>query len=1574
MDITGGKHRPPVDHRDPTLQAVVDFVMAHGAHYALLGVPALIATVVFVGRIVFLHRNGLAHSYGRTGSIYWPSQLLLVATGISLMLLSSNLLSIPYSALLDGLLSSVNWMFFATLAAIFLNANEHKYTVRASDYLLTYYTVILATSSFSLYIIAGPNNDHSLVDPPPPSAYKSETFRYLLFATVFTAVAFVFEAFPRTNTEVQRISRSRAQLSAWDQANLFSRLTFHYATPLMRLGAKKPLTATDIDSQTPKELSTQGNHGLIAKTWLRRLASRGYYSNGTPLAPSQLGNKKLRDPPTLLSTVLLAHRSQIIPTMAVRITSFVLLYVPPFLFVYLLRFFADYTEAVKNDTPLPPLSRGLAIAVGMFVSSLVSGILLAQSSRQCANMAIGARAGLIGMIYRKALRLSPVSRQKSTLGEVTNHMAVDAEVWMQASNLLPIAITIPIELAIATVLLYNVLGWSVFAGLSIFVVVFPIQTLLTAAMNKAQRTKLEVMDSRMRVMTEMLSNMKTVKLNSLELMFTEKIDEHRTDELKAQKSQSVSRSFLEIVFSSVNLLITLATFAVYATVGGPNFTPGPITPVVIFVGLTVFARLSLQLGLITLSISHLIALKNANQRIEKFLLQEEIDTSSVGHFSRQVPSSAHHAEGNYPAIDIQDGTFSWAAASSASNGSAAAPRSRTETAATLVDVEREPLLSNPSATIAPSQPTLRDIDLHIYDGKLAAVIGRIGQGKSSLLSAIVGEMYKDHGTVAVYGDVAYVPHQPWIISGTVRENITIGKTFDQARYDQIIYAAGLQTDLDAFTDGDNTELGSRGVTLSVGQKQRIALARAAYQDADIYLLDDPLSSVDVHVDNHLWHNMIGPNGLLKHKTRVFVTHGIHHLHEVDQIIVMKDGAVAENGEYQELMDAKHLFHALMNEFDNAEHRARRRADKSPVRNVQDHATVVNMDGGADAAKKEAKASGLVQPEQMASGRVTWATYWVYAKAIGVYNLVLCILLYIFVAFLQIATNVWLARWTADTERGKAKTVEHYLTGYSIFVGVFLVVDLIVHYIANVTCGIRGAKNLHDRMLARVLRFPISFFDVTPVGRVINRFSSDVSAVDSQLPNELPGLLSFSTTVLGIVVVIAYSTPLFLIAVPPLAIAFFLLQHYYIKTSGALKRLYSVSKGPLYEHFAESLAGVTTLRASRNVETLFEQKNEILSDTVAHRADYFMLTNRWLTVRLQLLTSSSVFIVAALAVLNADRLNTSLVGLALTYVLSLANVSNVLVRTSSEVQNLMVNVERIEEYADRYPVEAHLKTEKEQKLPLGWPNFGSLAFKGYSARYREGLPNVLEDINFFHKAHQNLGIVGRTGSGKSSLAMAVFRMFEPSDSFWSIASDPVMGHHLMDPEFMLNKDGGRIEIDGIDIAKAGIRDLRDRLAIMPQEVTIFEGNIRDNIDPYHEFTERELWECLEKVHLKEYVETLPDDMLWPLPPNGENFSAGQKALIGLARALLRPANILFMDEATANVDLETEDLIMKAVRKHFANVTVVTIAHRVKTVMDYDQILVLDEGKVVEYGPPQELLALKEESAFYRLAKEAGEVE
>ncbi|KAF9170116.1 Multidrug resistance-associated protein 1 [Mortierella sp. AD010] len=1558
---------------DPTKKWVA-FLVDQGGHSAVFGIPALIATVVFIGRISWLKRNKTPHNYGRTWWIYW--QFFILSAIFALLGLMYSLTAGPYIASADGLLMSSFFALIAWMTALNLNSKEHRYEIRSSDYLFIYYIVALLGCALSLFILqdelvifndSAAQDLETRLDPPPVSDYKMDPLRFLLLFGGSVGLAFFFEILPRGCTRVQRESREKESLSSYDQANLFSRLTFHYSQRMMSLGARKTLTPADLKDPTPEELKTHVNYDIVSKTWEGRVAR---YNRRHPNTKSGTKNEKSPAGPSLILTVLDSYKWHIFPTMLLRLLSFALMYVPIFLFSYLLKFFTDYGEAIKNGTPPPAVIDGLLISVGIFLGNVFSALFLSMSSNDCTFMGIEARAALVAMIYRKSLKLSPSARSKSTLGEISNHMAVDAEIWMQAVNQLPLLLTIPLEISISIFLLYRLLGWSLIAGLAVFAIITPFQTKLGKSLFTHQRSKLKVMDSRLRLMTEVLSNIKIVKLQAWENAFRVKLDVFRINELAAERALATVRSFLVIVFTSVNLLIIMATFTVYSNWGGPDFTPGKMTPEVIFVGITLFTMMGRPLGLISLTASHITALRNANGRIQKFLLLEEIDTTVVERYSRQISSKDPilGADGKLLSVEIENGTFSWEKIVSV----AVAPASLTPAQA-----ERQPLLA-PSSSLSsgsstPLRPVLSNIHLQIPEGNLTAIVGRIGQGKSSLLNAIIGELYKQQGTVKVFGDLVYVPQQAWIINASVRDNILFGKPFNQEKYDHIIYASGLIPDIEMLPAGDSTEIGEKGINLSGGQKQRVSLARAAYQDADIYLLDDPLSAVDAHVDQHLWEHLIGPDGILKHKTRLLVTHGIHHLDSVDQIIVMKDGMVSETGGYRELMDAKNAFYQLISEFSVQE-----KKKQSTVTEDENVATKVKAKAGTDESKlvsepaKNGKASkgGLVSAEKVEEGKIGWRVYLEYAKAISIHNAIICLFLYGFAQACQVATNFWLRHWVTADERGDSHSIAFYLSVYAALVALYLVVDVSNSYMTNVICGLQGARTLYIRLLERVLRMPMSFFDTTPMGRIINRFSTDVAAIDSQIPQSLPGLLSFASTTLSIILVISYSTPIFLIAVPPLGLGFFVIQNYYVKTSGQLKRLQSVSKSPLYQHFSESLAGVSTIRCQSGLMSQFIIENEKRSDNIVQTTNLFFLTNRWLTIRIQTLCATTVFLAAALAVLNVDKLDPSLVGLALSYALNLTNVIAILVRTLGEVENQFVSVERILEYIEK-PVEAPAKTGV--TVPRDWPSQGQIVFKDFSARYREGLDLCIKDASFTIEPQEKIGVVGRTGAGKSSLTLALFRIIEAADSYWARASDPsASGHHITD-DYSTHINGGSIEIDGVDISTLGLQDLRKHLAIIPQDPTLFAGSVRYNLDPFHDLKDIDLWEALDRAHLKDYISSLPGGLSFEVSQNGENFSLGQRSLLCLARALLRRSKVLVLDEATASVDVETDELIQKTIRKEFRDRTVLTIAHRIKTVMDSSKILVLEKGQVKEFDTPSELIKKREESLFYRLAEQAGEI-
>ncbi|KAG0008611.1 Canalicular multispecific organic anion transporter 1, partial [Podila clonocystis] len=523
------------------------------------------------------------------------------------------------------------------------------------------------------------------------------------------------------------------------------------------------------------------------------------------------------------------------------------------------------------------------------------------------------------------------------------------------------------------------------------------------------------------------------------------------------------------------------------------------------------------------------------------------------------------------------------------------------------------------------------------------------------------------------------------------------------------------------------------------------------------------------------------------KTRILVTHGIHHLEHVDQILVFKDGSISEAGHYDELMAANGAFYQLIKEYSvGQKKKTRHDKDKTKVgeSDSEDDSARNTIVATEDAAKKgdDDETNGdLVSDEKMVDGKVGWKILMVYARAVSLPKALFCIFMYVAWQGAHISTNLWLRKWINDTEDntgGILHPVSYYLLGYGGLVLLFMFFDLLVNYVSEVVCGIQGSKVLFNRLLNRIFRLPMSFFDTTPMGRIVNRFSSDIDAIDELLPEEFNCAFTFIGIIGGALFLIAYSTPAFLISVPPMGLVFYFIQDYFIKCSASLKRLYSVSKSPLYQHFSESLSGVSTIRVMRGLQAQFLAQNQSRSDVVANRMYVYNLANRWLQVRIELLGSMIVFLSAALSVLKAGELDPTLVAVALSYSITMQGFINYLIRTVSEVQNMLVSVERVHEYSEK-PMEAPSVTG----VPLreNWPQQGRVVFKNYSARYREGLDLVIKDASFEVKPAEKVGIVGRTGAGKSSLTLALFRIIEAADSYWAIASDPSMEGKQVDYE-------------------------------------------------------------------------------------------------------------------------------------------------------------------------------------------------
>ncbi|KAF9358684.1 hypothetical protein BGX34_008810, partial [Mortierella sp. NVP85] len=1381
-----------------------------------------------------------------------------------------------------SILFGTSALLVAWIYAIGLNYLENQHDSRSSTYIFAFYVVCIIASAINIRTMS----DLALAGQP----------QFTSFCVFFGAIicGFVVEAWPRTPLPSPTSSKAPKDAdimnnnlnvsTAYDRSNLFSRLYFHFLQPIISLGYCRPLQTEDIANMMPGQIKTIHSYESISQAWDRHLQKR------------KASNRK----PSLFWVVLKAGGWSWLPIILFAFTESAMEFLQPVLLDVVLDFVASYS----TDQP-QPTALGIILAITMFATAIVAAMASGQFFQLGVNLGIRLKTGLMSMIYRKALKLSPEARREATVGEITNHMSVDAERVGNAMQYLMGILTSPFEIAIGIWLLYRKLGLSAFTGIGVVIIILPIQAYMARVMNRAKDKKLDSMDKRIRLLTDVLSGIRAVKLYSWERSFQEQLGRFRIKELKHLGHLGTVTALMMIMYTSLPSLMSLLAFIVYGLVGGPDGTRGTISAQVVFVSITLYGRLAKPIGRLSHILSQAIALHVAVKRIQNFFLQEELDESQV-EYQQMEP----RGENSTVAIEIQDGVFSW----------------------TNLDSTVDKTTTAEPTPVKDQRPTLNNINLRVSRESLTVVMGRVGQGKSSLLSAIIGDMYKRQGAVKIYGSVAYVPQQAWIINATVRDNIIFGKPFDQERYDRVLSASGLLPDLEILAAGDMTEIGERGINLSGGQKQRVSLARAAYQDADVYLLDDPLSAVDAHVDQHLWENLIGPQGMLKAKTRLLITHGIHHLSEVDHILIVRDGSIDERGSYAELMALRGSFSQLIEEYSVNETNKNETADTeaggsgrngSPTQDgIVSEKDTAAVSPAKENIDKEDDNADLIMKEEAAEGGVGWRVFKHYAKAATWSYSFLSIVGFILSQATQIGVNVWLQEWASQAGTPDQFSVGVFLGVYAVLVALYVMLDFGVNFIVFVSGGIRASRIIHTTLLDNVIRLPMSFFDTTPVGRIVNRFSSDMDNIDELLPFNISDFYFFATSVLGVLIVLSFSVPIFLALIPFLVVLYLIIQVWYIRSSRSLKRIHSISKSPLYQHFGETLTGVSTIRAMR-IHDRFILENAAKSDMSANTHFVYTVASRWLHIRLEMLGAIVVFATSLLAVLGRKTLGPGMAGLALTYALSVTFAITNLVTSFSELQNQLVSVERVREYSIKNQ-EAPATLPTDAQVPANWPSEGRIVFQRYSTRYRQGMDLVLKKVSFEIQPRERVGVVGRTGAGKSSLTLALFRIIEAANSHWAKASHngPDSSATLplpaeastkegIDPEFYnktvdlgdikIEEDGGSIQIDGIDISTVGLERLRKHLAIIPQDPILFSGTVRDNLDPFNESTDNELWEALERAHLRDYISSLENGLSSEVAQNGENFSVGQRSLICLARALLRKTKILILDEATAAVD-------------------------------------------------------------------------
>ncbi|EFH65089.1 hypothetical protein ARALYDRAFT_894982 [Arabidopsis lyrata subsp. lyrata] len=1007
------------------------------------------------------------------------------------------------------------------------------------------------------------------------------------------------------------------------------------------------------------------------------------------------------------------------------------------------------------------------------------------------------------MIYEKGLTLSCQSKQWRTSGEIINFMTVDAEKIGTFSWYMHDPWMIFFQVGLAMWILYRNLGLASIAALVATVLVMLVNYPFGRMQERFQEKLMEAKDSRMKSTSEILRNMRILKLQGWEMKFLSKI---KDDTLRTCNLQDSTRADLR---SSRNYLSDCAD------------------------------KVSLD-------------------RLASYLSLENLHPDIV----ERLPKGSSDV-----AVEVINITLSW--------------------------------------DVSSANPTLKDINFKVFPGMKVAVCGTVGSGKSNLLSSLLREVPKISRSLKVCGTKAYVAQSPWIQS-----------------------ACSLSKDLEILSFGDQTVIGERGINLSGGQKQRIQIARALYQDADIYLFDDPFSAVDAHTGSHLFKVqysylaicviVISPSvnnhvsnifslsyffqeallGLLCSKSVIYVTHQVEFLHAADLILVMKDGKISQARKYNDILNSGTDFMELIGAHQealtvvgsvDASSVSEKSALDEEIGVVRD---AIGFDGEQKSQnlKNDKLDSGepqrqLVQEEERAKGSVALDVYWKYitlAYGGGPVKLSTFMIVYVTLAF-----------------------------GSSLCI--------LVRATLLVTAGYKTATELFHKMHHCIFRSPMSFFDSTPIGRIMSRASTDQSAVDLVLPNQFGSVAITVIQLIGIIgVMCQVSWLVFLIFIPVVAASIWY-QRYYIAAARELSRLVGVCKAPLIQHFSETISGATTIRGFSQ-ESRFRSDNMRLSDGYSRPKFYKAGAMEWLCFRLEMLSSLTfVFPLVVLVSLPTGVIDPSLAGLAVTYGLSLNTLQAWLIWSFSNLENKIISVERILQYAS-VPNEPPLVIES-NRPEQSWPS------RGITCTFKRGLRTE---------------IVGRTGSGKSTLIQTLFRIVEPSS--------------------------GEIKIDGVNILTIGLHDLRLRLSIIPQDTTMFEGTVRSNLDPLEEYTDDQIWEALNKCQLGDEVRKKEEKLDSSVSENGENWSMGQRQLVCLGRVLLKRSKILVLDEATASVDTATDNLIQKTLREHFSDCTVITIAHKISSVIDSDMVLLLRNGIIEEYDTPMSLLEYKS-SSFSKLVAE-----
>ncbi|XP_027870979.1 multidrug resistance-associated protein 9 isoform X1 [Xiphophorus couchianus] len=1303
-----------------------------------------------------------------------------------------------------------------------------------------------------------------------------------------------------------------------DKAGFLSFTTFAWMTPMMWAIFRNRLDLSSLSLSPFDVADTSGER--LQRLWEEEVAKKGL------------------EKASLVRAVLRFQRTRLILSVIIGTFAMGAAFVGPGILVNEI---LNYIESPEKST----VAHGVGLAVALFCTEFLKAFFI--SLMWAVNLRTAARlkGAFSCMAFQKVISLRVHSG--ISMGEMINVLTSDGHRLFEAVLFGSFALCAPVIFIACVVLACYVLGYTALTGVCTYIIFVPIQFVLAKLINKFRWKAMQLTDGRVRTMNEILNSIKLIKMYAWEESFEKKIAGLRKKEKKQVRLVSYIQNINTSITSIIPTVATVLTFLVHTLLGLSLTTSDAFTTIAIF------NSMRFSLALLPLCVKALAEAAVSLKRLRKILLVQNPEPY------------LEQRKGNHTAVEMRNATLSWTKAASGPD----LPNGQMKNH------------KQDETDLSESLATLKNISFTLPKGNLLGVCGNVGSGKTSFISSILEQMHLIRGSITADGTFAYVSQQAWIFHGTVQENILMGEAFDQAKYDRVLDVCSLRADLQILPYGDRTEIGERGLNLSGGQKQRISLARAVYANKDIYLLDDPLSAVDAHVGKHIFEECIKKE--LQGKSVILVTHQLQYLEFCDDILVLEEGEVREAGNHQALMKANGRYAQLISNYqmeqsetqkeeeeekeeEEASHKEaaeiRQRADSGIVNPAFDMSD--ETDDGAPADQKPAVTGEdqLVSQESSTEGSVSWRIYHQYCQAVGGYFVTF---LTVFIIVLMIGStafsNWWLSYWLGQGDGSNSTSNSGNMTSkpgdvsqnpclhfYQMIYGVMILVTLVLAVIkcffyTHVT--LRAACKLHDSMFRKILASPMSFFDTTPTGRILNRFAKDQEELDSVLPLHMDPFLQFCLLVTFTIVIIASVFPAMLAAVVVMGVLFTLMLFVFQRGIRQMKKMENISRSPCISLTTSTLQGLSTIHAY-NIRDSHIKLFKSLNDINSNHYLLFHSGTRWLSFWLDFMAASMALLVALFVVLSSnDVISQPLKGLTMSYTIQLTGMLQYVVRQSTEVEARFNSVERLLEYITTCKSEAprHIKGVK---IPDGWPKNGAIAFQEYKMRYRDNTPIVLNGLDFAIQAGEKLGIVGRTGSGKSSLGVALFRLVEP--------------------------EGGSILIDDVDIAAIGLQDLRSKLSIIPQDPVLFTGTVRYNLDPFNQYTDEEIWAVLQKTYMKDSISKLDGTLQAEVLENGENFSVGERQLMCMARALLRNSKIILLDEATASIDSETDALIQNTIKEAFHDCTMLTIAHRINTVMYADRILVMDDGKAAELDPP-EVLKQRPDSLFSSLLAAANTV-